>query len=515
MAIEKASDGDTVIVQNGTYHENINFSGKRVLVSSYFLIDNDTTHITNTIISGSQSDSGSVVLFDSGEDSTSTLLGFTITMGKGTKIQKITYYGETLDFLAGGGIVCLNSSPKIIHNHIIKNVADRGGGVYIDSSEAIIKKCRLKANESVEGGGFFACCSNFQFVDNKLSGNMANWQGGGIYVAEIDGPNTIINKNVLWDNSSKDHGGAILIADDLDFNAKVSENLIKSNRSGMGGAGIYCRDSSPIISKNVIINNVAEGWTGGGIRCVRSGALIVNNTLNGNGSFGGGGGGGIYFLGDAPDQRPIPSILNNIITNSQGKWGIFCNSDTSLIAYNDVWNSVGGDISCSTNFLNISTDPLFIDPSEDNFDLQPSSPCIDSGTSTFVVGEDTLLIIPDSSFVGSAPDIGAFEFDSPVFVANEPTPNLDFTLFQNYPNPFNSSTTIKYFLTKSSKITLTIYNTLGQEVRTLVQQFQGAGMNTTIWDGKDNDGNTVTSGLYIYRLRAQNKTIQRKMLFLE
>ena len=80
-AIDSSSDGDTVLVQAGTYVENINFNGKNIVVGSLYLTTQDTSYISSTIIDGNQS--GSVVKFVSGEDTTAVLTGLTITNGLG------------------------------------------------------------------------------------------------------------------------------------------------------------------------------------------------------------------------------------------------------------------------------------------------------------------------------------------------------------------------------------------------------------------------------------------------
>ena len=88
-------------------------------------------------------------------------------------------------------------------------------------------------------------------------------------------------------------------------------------------------------------------------------------------------------------------------------------------------------------------------------------------------------------------------------------------LFQNYPNPFNPSTTIHYTLAKSSFIKLNIYNLLGQKIRTIRNTFQTAGEYSLVWDATDERNTPVSSGLYFYRLEADNLTVQKKMLLVK
>ncbi len=90
-----------------------------------------------------------------------------------------------------------------------------------------------------------------------------------------------------------------------------------------------------------------------------------------------------------------------------------------------------------------------------------------------------------------------------------------FALFQNYPNPFNPTTSIKYDLKDKAKVTLKIYNMLGQEVRTLVSREQSPGQYTMEWDGKNNAGLSVSSGVYIYRIQAGDFVKAKKMMFIK
>lgn len=88
-------------------------------------------------------------------------------------------------------------------------------------------------------------------------------------------------------------------------------------------------------------------------------------------------------------------------------------------------------------------------------------------------------------------------------------------LAQNFPNPFNPSTNIQYELTEAANVRLTVYNLLGQPVRELVNNTQGAGIYQVIWDGRDAFGNQVSSGMYFYRLEAGADVAFRKMFLVK
>ena len=90
-----------------------------------------------------------------------------------------------------------------------------------------------------------------------------------------------------------------------------------------------------------------------------------------------------------------------------------------------------------------------------------------------------------------------------------------FALQQNYPNPFNPSTHIAFSLPQRAEVTVTIYNVLGQQIRTLAQGDYPAGEHQLFWDGRNNSGSTVSSGVYFYRLKTDAYTQTRKMTLLK
>ena len=91
----------------------------------------------------------------------------------------------------------------------------------------------------------------------------------------------------------------------------------------------------------------------------------------------------------------------------------------------------------------------------------------------------------------------------------------EFALDQNYPNPFNPTTSIGYALKENTKVVLKIYNLLGQEVRTLVNGNQEAGYKKVAWDGMNDKGTRVASGIYIYRIKAGDFVKARKMILMK
>ena len=164
--INAATDGDTVIVDKGHYVENINFNGKNIVLGSLFLINGDTSYISQTVIDGNNS--GSVVTFSNGETQSAILCGFTITGGTGT-IDSVS-----IEFF-GGGIFISGAFPVIRRNIIKDNImitgANRGGGIAIkDYSNPLIIRNTI--------------------VYNLIIGILAwiNYFGGGIWVDSTSNP---------------------------------------------------------------------------------------------------------------------------------------------------------------------------------------------------------------------------------------------------------------------------------------------------------------------------------------
>ena len=113
-------------------------------------------------------------------------------------------------------------------------------------------------------------------------------------------------------------------------------------------------------------------------------------------------------------------------------------------------------------------------------------------------------------------DLTGVNEKSPLNAAEAPSRTV---ISQNYPNPFNPATTIQYRLPEAADVTLSLYNLRGQAVRTLVQENQKPGDHSTAWNGENEAGERVPSGVYVYRLQARapdrTYTVSRKIMMLE
>ena len=127
--------------------------------------------------------------------------------------------------------------------------------------------------------------------------------------------------------------------------------------------------------------------------------------------------------------------------------------------------------------------------------------------------ENTIIEITDNQTYDSAFGFNRLGLPAPVQLQTRPEV---FSLANNYPNPFNPATTIKYALPQASDVELTVYNVLGQPVRTLVAEHQSAGRYVVEWDATNDSGHSLSSGMYFYRLEASGEFLEvKKMLLLK
>lgn len=294
QGIDAAQDGDVVLVDDGTYYENIRFKGKEITVASHYLWDGDTNHINNTVIDGSQPvnpDTAAVVMFINGEDTTSVLQGFTITGGTG--ILNMTW-----QFRGGGGIYASNAGAKIINNKITYNsveYSNNAGGAGLqflfgaDDHFAVIENNVISHNASIAhafsafGGGIWTSinariCGNI-IEYNSCTNEVEITDGGGIEIEMMPGVNDIevlIENNIIRYNSL--NGNTAALGAGMTSGAapcRLYNNTFYGNTAtatdNVSGGGLYINEvqsGQVVLSGNSISNNTCEGTTilGGGAR---------------------------------------------------------------------------------------------------------------------------------------------------------------------------------------------------------------------------------------------------------
>ena len=165
-AINASSDFDTVLVSAGFYQENIDFNGQNIVVTSTYIIAQDSTIISSTLIDGGQD--GSVVIFENNENENAIIEGFTIQNGNG-------YFADPDEngtfYTYGGGIYCKGSSPIIKDLIITNNSGDEGGGggIFLYEASPSIVGCFITGNTTDDvGGGLYARYSNVSILNTKF-----------------------------------------------------------------------------------------------------------------------------------------------------------------------------------------------------------------------------------------------------------------------------------------------------------------------------------------------------------
>jgi len=219
MAINASVRGDTVLVEPGTYNENIDFDGKDILVGSRFVLTGDTTYVSQTIIS---TYSGPLVEFRRNESRDARLSGFTITGGHAHE---------------GAGISCYESSPTLDNLRIVGNTAQlAGGGIHINHGDPLVIACVISDNTADNwAGGGIACFYSAVVVDgNIIEGNYAGESGGGIF-SENSAPE-ITNNRIVGNEAVGYYGGGIGSRNSTPI---IADNYISDNDGGQYGGGLF------------------------------------------------------------------------------------------------------------------------------------------------------------------------------------------------------------------------------------------------------------------------------------
>lgn len=236
-----------------------------------------------------------------------------------------------------------------------------------------------------------------------------------------------------------------------------------------------------------------------------------------HGTFAGGGGvrSGSHTIYDTAVQTAVSTISGGDYIIKSGFWynaEISSTVDVAITSFDCRYSgeavSLSWSVSASAPFLGYNLYRSNGD-SEDYHRineelLEPENPCV-------YTDED---VFPGTSYryqLGAVEEDGSERLSAEVSVT---LPAKPLTLYQNYPNPFNPSTVIRLFLPGEAPVRLVIYDASGARVRTLCEGTLPAGYQSISWDGLNEAGNNVSTGVYFYRMQAGKKVLTRKMVLL-
>ena len=640
--IDTSVNSDTVFVHNGIYEGGIIISNKYI---SLIGESQDGTRINQPIsspqVSVVDSYAGLTRIHNFRIKNGSSNNGGGIFCSESIIEVKNVDFSDNVSSNDGAAIKSI-ASEVIIHNSIFSsnNSDARGGAIFVDA----LTTCEIY---------------NSSFFDNQASwgGAIATVGGGKLLLEGCNISSNIAtenNPNPNFDYPTFGGGGGIY--HEWSDSLEIYDSQIIGNTASMGaGGGIAIYLSNDVIIDNIELNNNStsspEGYPsgGGGVAFYRVDNVLFENSIISNNVSNNNSGGGIFFGSESGQASIVVHATFNrlTLTNNNGLSGgaIFCwsailNLYNSTIAQNEASDSEwsGGGLAShyvtEPNIVNslfydnlpnsihngyeqtpvlvsysltqeewsgegnlVGINPEFSDPSNNDFSLQQSSPCIDAGT--FDIdgdGSDDELF-----YTGLAPDLGAHEWliqapqdlqaypqDSSVILSWSPiaevqyyqldrasdesfsenlvqsfvttnyftdedmepgieffyrvsgyvgywtnysntvsitiesldlkntnnVPN-DFLIHQNYPNPFNPITTLRYNLLEESHVDVTVYDMLGNVVNNLVNANQSSGYKSIQWNATNNQGQSVSAGVYLYKIQAGNFVDTKKMILLK
>jgi len=315
-AIDVSANGDTILINDGIYVENLIIQNKRITLSSLMLIDEDQSHISNTIIDGNLN--GSTIQLDNIYSGV-LLNGFTIQNGFFDSSS-----GGNTNNISGGGVKIIYSSNN-------------------NNASVTLRNLNIINNEAYYGGGIYSIIDSLTLDNVQISTNKAR-HGGGIYlngtIVEID--NVDIFDNECWDGSAITAGG---------ISGTIKNTLMVGK---MGNNSVFEIDDN--MGSNPLLSNVT---------------IIYQGTY------------GLYYDIDDSDTPPDLGdnkieIINSIIWNIGYGEPIHARGSSIDIPLHISYSNIAGD-TVWTGTGNINDNPVFCDPSNNDYSLASNSECINSG----------------------------------------------------------------------------------------------------------------------------------------
>lgn len=389
--INAAVTGDTVLVADGIYAENIAFQGKAISVVS-------ENGAASCIIDANHAGAG--VRFINAETTSSVLDGFTVQNGTGHFYEGSTH---------GGGIVCWEASPTIARCMIQYNSASWGGGMRIWLASPVVSSCTFSVNRGGDGGGL-SCIGDQSEVHRPVIeqcsflGNQSGW-GGGLYCLET---RTSVIGCTFEYNIATDVGGGIAIQKNYatENQCAIYDAVVQENTAGYCGAGIYCYSAAPVIS-NCDVSANHSNFYGGGICVWEYANPVISNSLVEQ-NYAADSGGGLFSHSYSAPTFTNCTVVNNATDHYGGglDWDyyagptmtncIFWFNSAPISPEIEVGAHGGDGVITHCDIAggwegegNIDADPLFVTGPLGSYYLSQvaagevaDSPCLDSGSAS-------------------------------------------------------------------------------------------------------------------------------------
>ena len=493
------SNGETLTIEPGTTveflgHDLLNVQGQILAVGTEeepirFWVDDTSGYAVETGTDGVWAG----IKFDntSATNDSSLLVYCDIEFGKavypGTSGRGINIIGFSKLRVAN----CMIQYNRIIHTVVGGYVLGAGIQIKNDADPEILNNTiqnnyvsNIANSSNGMGGGILV----YNYSDPLIQGNIIRWNsatelGGGLCIWGASAPdiidNLIIENTALGVEGNLGYGGGVSIGDNS--HPIFMNNTIADNQASLGGGGVYFFNGEGTFINTIIADNTRlnaaedEYW---GHQMAGSGILMSGNTIN---------------------------IYNTCLEGGE-----------ELIQ----WGPTNLGSSAFVNFVeSITVDPQL----RWDYQLGPYSQCIGSGAASVTIDPVTyeapavdIYGNPRPQPAGSNPDMGAREhaLENPTGVddfGNQPDACV---LSQNYPNPFNPTTTISYTLPELTQVRLSVFDIRGQEVMTLQDKVKSPGNYQVQWNGVDQQGGPVSTGVYFARLQAGSYSKTIKMVYL-
>lgn len=406
LAIDAAQDGDTVLVEAGTYVENISFLGKAISVIG------GGPNVTSIDGAGMTAgpDIGTVIRFVNGEGPDSVLEGFEIVGGTGTVTPAAASTNPV-----GGGILSLGASPTIRNCRLFANNAGRGGGAYFSgvTGALVIEDTTFQSCTGFNGAALFTVgtgsttLTNCEFIQNSSTGcggaaligtvianihscqfrendHISGFLAGALFLGNVfvtrfqQGLQTALLEDCTFDQNEAIFGGASVV---FQSDATFRSCLFRGNMGG--NAGVYMDEAQVVLERCTFFENVGTDTSCIGTTINPNEVQVRNCTIVGNQ--------GPRVARVGTQTSPL-DFQNTILWGNTGL--------TTLLdppnAFNVDYCDVQGDFAGVGNF---EADPLFADADSGDFRLTAASPCIDAGNPSSPFDPD-----------GSIADVGALIF---------------------------------------------------------------------------------------------------------